>query len=63
MTTDTARGAAGALLRDWRLRRHRSQMDLALETGVSTRHLSFVETGARRPLASSDSRRNLRGHE
>jgi transcriptional regulator with XRE-family HTH domain len=45
MTTDVARGAAGALLRDWRQRRHRSQMDLALETGVSTRHLSFVETG------------------
>jgi transcriptional regulator with XRE-family HTH domain len=45
MTTDVARGAAGALLRDWRQRRHRSQMDLALDTGVSTRHLSFVETG------------------
>lgn len=45
MTTDVARRAAGALLRDWRQRRHRSQMDLALDTGVSTRHLSFVETG------------------
>jgi transcriptional regulator with XRE-family HTH domain len=45
MTTDLARSTAGALLRDWRHRRNRSQMDLALDTGVSTRHLSFVETG------------------
>jgi transcriptional regulator with XRE-family HTH domain len=45
MTTELGRGAAGALLRDWRHRRNRSQMDLALDTGVSTRHLSFVETG------------------
>ncbi|GAC1306819.1 MAG: helix-turn-helix transcriptional regulator [Acidimicrobiales bacterium] len=40
---------AGPLLRDWRLRRRRSQMDLALEVGVSARHLSFVETGRSRP--------------
>jgi transcriptional regulator with XRE-family HTH domain len=33
------------VVRDWRLRRHRSQMDLAHEVGVSPRHLSFVETG------------------
>ena len=39
----------GALLRDWRSRRHRSQMDLALEVGVSPRHLSFVETGRSKP--------------
>ena len=45
MTTELARSTAGALLRDWRQRRNRSQMDLALDTGVSTRHLSFVETG------------------
>ncbi len=37
--------AAGPLVREWRLRRGRSQMDLALNAGVSTRHLSFVETG------------------
>lgn len=49
MTTATAGGGAGALLRDWRQRRHRSQLDLALETGVSARHLSFVETGRARP--------------
>jgi transcriptional regulator with XRE-family HTH domain len=39
----------GPLLRDWRQRRRLSQMDLALEAGVSTRHLSFVETGRSRP--------------
>ena len=49
MTTMAARGAAGALVREWRQRRRLSQMDLALETGVSTRHLSFVETGRARP--------------
>lgn len=39
----------GALLRDWRHRRHRSQLALAHEVGVSPRHLSFVETGRSRP--------------
>ena len=39
----------GQMLREWRHRRHRSQMDLSLEVGVSTRHLSFVETGRSRP--------------
>lgn len=42
---------AGELLREWRLRRRMSQMDVALEAGVSTRHLSFVETGRARPSA------------
>jgi transcriptional regulator with XRE-family HTH domain len=37
------------LLREWRIRRRRSQLDLALDVGVSTRHLSFVETGRARP--------------
>jgi transcriptional regulator with XRE-family HTH domain len=46
-----ARTPVGELLRDWRTRRRRSQMDLALEVGVSTRHLSFVETGRSRPSA------------
>jgi transcriptional regulator with XRE-family HTH domain len=36
-------------MREWRTRRRRSQMDLALDVGVSTRHLSFVETGRSRP--------------
>ena len=41
----------GPLLRDWRRRRRLSQLDLALEAGVSARHLSFVETGRARPSA------------
>jgi transcriptional regulator with XRE-family HTH domain len=41
----------GGMLRDWRQRRRLSQMDLALEAGISTRHLSFVETGRSRPSA------------
>jgi transcriptional regulator with XRE-family HTH domain len=39
----------GPLLRDWRQRRRLSQLDLALDAGVSARHLSFVETGRSRP--------------
>src|SRR4051794_38446921 len=39
----------GVLLRDWRQRRRLSRLDLALEAGVSSRHLSFVETGRSRP--------------
>ena len=39
----------GPLLRTWRIKRRLSQLDLALEAGVSTRHLSFVETGRSRP--------------
>lgn len=39
----------GTMLRDWRRRRRLSQLDLALEAGVSTRHLSFVETGRSKP--------------
>jgi transcriptional regulator with XRE-family HTH domain len=35
----------GALLREWRAARRMSQLDLSLETGISTRHLSCVETG------------------
>src|SRR6187549_3187640 len=39
----------GPLLRDWRQRRRLSQLDLACEADISTRHLSFVETGRARP--------------
>src|SRR3954463_16092081 len=46
-----ARPAVGVLLRDWRQRRRMTQMDLALEAGVSARHLSFVETGRSAPSA------------
>lgn len=39
----------GLRVRDRRTLRRRSQMELALEVGVSPRHLSFVETGRSRP--------------
>ncbi len=39
----------GDHLRAWRMRRRMSQMDLALEAEISTRHLSFLETGRARP--------------
>lgn len=37
------------LLRDWRQRRHLSQLDLALSSGVSQRHVSFLESGRANP--------------
>lgn len=39
----------GTLLRDWRQHRRMSQLDLACEAEISTRHLSFVETGRAQP--------------
>ena len=39
----------GEQLRDWRLKRRMSQLDLALEAEISTRHLSFLETGRATP--------------
>ena len=39
----------GEHLREWRLRRRMSQLDLALEADISTRHLSFLETGRAQP--------------
>jgi transcriptional regulator with XRE-family HTH domain len=39
----------GDLLKQWRARRRLSQLDLALEAGVSQRHLSFVESGRSSP--------------
>ncbi|WP_299789298.1 helix-turn-helix transcriptional regulator [Ramlibacter sp.] len=39
----------GDHLRSWRLRRRMSQLDLAGEADISTRHLSFVETGRSAP--------------
>jgi transcriptional regulator with XRE-family HTH domain len=45
------RPPVGDLLRDWRHRRRLSQLELALQAGVSSRHLSFVETGRARPSA------------
>ena len=39
----------GSLLRDWRAARRMSQLDLALAADMSTRHLSYVETGKAQP--------------
>jgi transcriptional regulator with XRE-family HTH domain len=51
MTADIAQEpqSVGELIRFWRTRRRRSQLDLALDAELSTRHLSFVETGRSRP--------------
>lgn len=47
--TEPARASAGHLIRDWRQRRRLSQLDLASEAEISSRHLSFLETGRARP--------------
>ena len=43
------RAPIGELLRAWRRRRSLSQLELALEADVSSRHVSFLETGRARP--------------
>src|SRR5580698_1064413 len=57
MSTQTAAARAertqpahvGEHLREWRQRRHLSQLDLAGDAEISARHLSFVETGRAAP--------------
>jgi transcriptional regulator with XRE-family HTH domain len=49
MATVSSQPSIGPLLREWRERRRLTQLQLALDAGVSTRHLSFVETGRSRP--------------
>src|SRR6267154_108044 len=39
----------GSILSEWRATRRLSQLDLALLTGVSQRHISFVESGRAKP--------------
>src|SRR5918912_2458051 len=39
----------GSLLRKWREQRRLTQLEVALDAGVSARHLSFVETGRSKP--------------
>jgi len=46
---DGAESAFGPLLRQWRARRRMSQLDLAAEAEISSRHLSFIETGRAGP--------------
>jgi transcriptional regulator with XRE-family HTH domain len=45
----SATPAFGHMLRQWRDARHMSQLTLATEAGISTRHLSFLETGRAQP--------------
>ena len=47
-TTDISR-PVGDLLREWRRHRRLSQLDLATGAEISTRHLSFVESGRSQP--------------
>jgi transcriptional regulator with XRE-family HTH domain len=46
---EAAESAFGRLLRQWRTQRRMSQLDLAVEAEISSRHLSFIETGRSRP--------------
>jgi transcriptional regulator with XRE-family HTH domain len=49
MTAISPSHHAGNHIRQWRQRRRMSQLELALEAEISTRHLSFVETGRAQP--------------
>jgi transcriptional regulator with XRE-family HTH domain len=49
MAEARSQGSVGPLLREWRGRRRLTQLELALDAGVSARHLSFVETGRSKP--------------
>jgi transcriptional regulator with XRE-family HTH domain len=51
MATQSAQAVPplGELLRHWRRQRGKSQLDLSLDTGISQRHLSFVESGRSSP--------------
>src|ERR1022692_2105485 len=51
MESAIASPRVGPLLREGRERRSRTELDLALDAGVSARHLSFVETGRSNPSA------------
>lgn len=48
---DTSPSTIGDHLRHWRRQRRLSQLDLACDAGISTRHLSFIETGRAQPSA------------
>lgn len=49
MTLAPSQPDVGSILREWRERRRVTQLELALDTGISARHLSFVETGRSQP--------------
>jgi transcriptional regulator with XRE-family HTH domain len=48
-TTRNATRPVGDLLREWRQRRRMSQLDFAVEAEISSKHLSFLETGRSQP--------------
>ena len=47
--TDAKRTHFGEHLRHWRQHRRLSQLELSAQADISTRHLSFVETGRSLP--------------
>lgn len=49
MATASASLDVGSLLRSWRAQRRLTQLEVALDAGISARHLSFVETGRSKP--------------
>src|SRR5919106_3323687 len=49
LQTEQEPQTAGWLIRFWRTRRGLSQLELSLDANVSTKHLSFVETGRSGP--------------
>lgn len=49
MAAVQSQAEVGSLLRQWRERRRVTQLELALDAGISARHLSFVETGRSKP--------------
>ena len=46
---EKTQGGLGGLLRYWRDLRGKSQFDVALDTGISQRHISFIESGRSTP--------------
>jgi transcriptional regulator with XRE-family HTH domain len=52
MDATLTRPPVGELLRGWRARRRLSQLELSIQADISTRHLSFVETGRARPTSA-----------
>src|SRR5436853_2839012 len=50
MATGSASVEVGSLLRGWRKQRRLTQLEVALDAGISARHLSFVETGRSKPV-------------
>lgn len=54
MQTSTAQakapaGQAGSMLRQWRDSRGKTQLDLSFDSGISQKHISFVESGRSTP--------------